>query len=81
MEERRGEGLSAQDIFDAGAGFVVAGHNYGRLDRLSVGEIGSITENVARMAEELAKLQEGLRIAKERRLEAMTLEMKSKYEC
>lgn len=59
MEERRD--LSAQDIFDAGAGFVVAGYNYGRLDRLSEAEIGSMA---MRMAEELERLQEGLKIAR-----------------
>lgn len=79
MEERRD--LSAQDIFDAGAGFVVAGYDYGRLDRLSEAEIGSMATNVARMAEELERLQDGLRIARETKLEEKTLEMKSRYRC
>lgn len=79
MEVRRE--LSAQEIFDAGAGFVVAGHNFGRLDRLSTEEIGLLATNVASMAEELEQLQEGLRIARDSRFKAIALETKSKYEC
>lgn len=79
MEERRD--ISAQETFDAVAGFIVAGHNFGRLDRLDLDELAQLGSHAARLAEEVGKFQEGLRIARERRFETMTLEMKSRYEC
>lgn len=61
--------LSAEKLYEAGAGFVVGGHNYGRLDRLTGDEISSLGGHVERLHAEAERLKIGLEIARVEQLE------------
>ena len=63
MGERR-EGIQGVwDQFEAGVGFVVAGHNYGRLDRLSEEELRKLKTYVGAIANDADRLLQGIGLA------------------
>lgn len=65
MEDRK-EGLQGVwDQFVAGSGFVVAGHNYGRLDRMSREELEDLEKKAGAIAYDTARLLDGIFLAME----------------
>lgn len=73
--------LSAEETFESGAGFVVAGHNYGRLDRASLEDLAELSSRARQLGEEIYRLQEGVRIAQLAKLDEEAQKIKEKYGC
>jgi hypothetical protein len=78
MEDGKGF-LSAEELYVAGAGFVVAGHNYGRLDRLTEDEISILGGHAERLSAEAERLKRGLEIARVEQLEKAREEIRQRY--
>ena len=78
MEDGKGF-LSAEELYEAGAGFVVGGHNYGRLDRLAGDEISVLGGHVERLNAEAERLKIGLEIARVEQLERAREEIRERY--
>ena len=78
MEDDKGF-LSAEELYEAGAGFVVGDHNYGRLDRLTEDEIRILGWHAERLASEAKRFQEGLELAKAQQLEKDRAEIRKRY--
>jgi len=72
------EELSVEQRVEEGVGFVVGSHNYGRLDRLSLDEIGGMIVSVEELQRELAELREGLNHARCLQLEKRTNEFRDR---
>ncbi|HRV75791.1 MAG: hypothetical protein H6799_01705 [Candidatus Nomurabacteria bacterium] len=78
MEEDK-DFLSAEELYEAGAGFVVGGHNYGRLDRLTEDDIRILGRHVERLDAEAERLKRGLEIARVEQLEKDREEIRERY--
>lgn len=63
------EELSIERKVEEGVGFVVDGHNYGRLDRLSLEELATMSIGAAELAEQIREFREALRHAQHLKLE------------
>lgn len=78
MEDDKGF-LSAEELYEASAGFVVGSHNYGRLDNLDGNGIHRLGEHLERLAAEVERLQEGLELARTQQLEKDRAEIRKRY--
>ena len=77
--EREKDLLSAEELLNASAGFMVVNDSWGRLDNLSMDEISHLGGHVERLAAEVARLQAGIDLARERQLENDRAKIREKY--
>jgi hypothetical protein len=56
---------SVKGQIEEGVGFVVGGHNYGRVDRMTDEELDTVARSVARIAEQAARLLDAIGLVDE----------------